>query len=251
MSEPDTSDELQTRIEEAKASGDMARANELYQRQIGNVDPYGEEAAAVPAVAEVDPIAKLAEAEASRDVVVATDGADETVTVSGEMDFAGNPEHVAYALEQMAWWDQDENGQPNGDSVEQLKAEWGSDMGANLGYFQAFASAHPDVHEILVASGFGDHPAIIKAGAILGRRYATKAGDPSSITTRKAKAMTTDTTNTTAIEAKIEALQEETHKAQALNNTDKANRLYQEMLRLEALLPGGTDPAIGEGGRTV
>ena len=55
MNEPDQSDELQTQIDEAVQANDAAKASELYRKQIGNVDPHGDEAAAsVPAVVDGD-----------------------------------------------------------------------------------------------------------------------------------------------------------------------------------------------------
>ena len=52
MSEVETADALQSQTDEAQAAGDVATANRLYQRQIGNVDPFGLEQAPVPAVPE-------------------------------------------------------------------------------------------------------------------------------------------------------------------------------------------------------
>lgn len=248
MSEPDTSDALQERIDEATAAGDVGLANELYQKQIGNVDHYGDKAEA--AAAEAGALAVLSDTKAddppqagTGDLVVATTAQDDTATISGGMDFAGNPQHVAAALEAMSVWGDDE--------VAPLKAEWGSDMGANLGFFQAFALAHPDVHEILVASGFGDHPAIIRVGAMLGRRYATSSGDPGQITTGKAKTAMPDTMNTAAIEAKIKDIHQKIDRAKAEFDTTEANRLYLIEQQLYGRLPGGSEPAVGHGGRVV
>ena len=39
----------------------------------------------------------------------------------------------------------------------------------------AFAAAHPDIDDILQASGLGDHPAVVEAAAILGRQAAHAA----------------------------------------------------------------------------
>ncbi len=243
MSEPDTSDELQTRIEEAQAAGDIAKANLLYQRQIGNADPYGLEAVPDLAVSDADAVDDIAGQTRAGDLVVATNAEDETVTVSGGMDFAANPEHVAHALACMDCWGEDE--------VAPLKAKWGSDMGANLGYFQAFALAHPDVHELLVASGFGDHPAIVEAGAILGRAYVTKAGDVGRVTTRKAGVQAVEHMASANIQARIDDLQGAIERAQSQHDSTKANRLFAEQQALYRRLPGGSDPAIGEGGVTA
>ena len=251
MSDPDTSDALQERIDEARAADDMALADELYQKQIGNTDPYGLKAES--AAAEAGAMALLPDTvsddkggdppqASTGELVVATTAQDDTTTISGGMDFAGNPDHVATALEAMSVWGDDE--------VAPLKAEWGSDMGANLGFFQAFAMAHPDVHEILVASGFGDHPAIIRVGAMLGRRYATKSGDPGQITTRKAKTMTTDTMNTADIEAKIKTLQGEIELATAQNDGITAQEKYLVQQELYRRLPGGTGPIVDGSRRT-
>ncbi len=241
MSEADTADALQGQIEEAQRSGDVERANELYRRQIGT---EGLEQLPVPAVVEGEGEGERDDppADGAGELVVATNAEDETVAISGGMDFPGNPEHTAHALACMEVWGEDE--------VAQLKAKWGSDMGANLGYFQAFALAHPDVHELLVASGFGDHPAIIEAGATLGRRYVTKAGDPSRMTTRKAGVTAVDNMATNQIEARIDTLQDDIDAALAKNDHSKAQRLFTTQQSLYRRLPGGTDPVVGGSGRT-
>ena len=115
----------------------------------------------------------------------------------------------------------------------------------------AFGQAHPDVSELLEASGFGDHPAIVEASAILGRRYATMAGDPTTITTRKAGTPMADNTATKDIEARIDALQGDIEKAQAQHDYTTANRLYQEQLALGQRLPGGSDQVVGSSGGPV
>ncbi len=249
-----TPDAAEVEIEEAVAADDMGLADSLYQLQIGNTDPYGDkaEAAAVEAGALAVSDTKGADPPqaSTGELVVATTAHDDTATISGGMDFAGNPGDVARALEYMEVWDYDENGALTGGLVEELKAEWGSDMGANLGFFQAFALAHPDIHEILVASGFGDHPAIIRVGAMLGRRYATKSGDPGQITTKKAGAKVMEHMNTAAIEAQIKTLERDIERAQAEQDPD-VDALYQRQQALYRLLPGGSEPIVGEGGVTV
>ena len=57
--------------------------------------------------------------------------------------------------------------------------------------------------------------------------------------------------NTRQIEAKIDALEDEIDDAKARSDTTKAQKLYEEQYRLYQALPGGTDPAVGEGGRTI
>lgn len=240
MSEPDNSPELQEQIQAATDARDDVLAAELYRRQQGTTDAFEPEPVPVPAVTDAegdDP------PEDTGELVVATNAEDETVAISGGMDFAGNPDHVVHALACMEVWGEDE--------VAPLQAKWGSDMGANLGYFQAFALAHPDVHELLVASGFGDHPAIIEAGAILGRAYVTKSGDPSRVTTRKAKAMTIDNMATNEIEAQIETLQDEIDAALAKNDHGKAQKKYLLQQALYGRLPGGSEPIVGSQGRTA
>ncbi len=60
-------------------------------------------------------------------------------------------------------------------------------------------------------------------------------------------------TNTigTKVQAQIEALEDQIDKAQARNDTDKANRLYQEQQALYQRLPGGSEPIVGSEGRTA
>lgn len=243
-----TPDAVEVEIEEAMAAGDMERANALYHKQIGNTDPYGDKAEA--AAVEAGALALLSDTKgddppqaSTGELVVATTAHDDTATISGGMDFAGNPEHTAHALACMEVWGEDE--------VAPLKAKWGSDMGANLGFFQAFALAHPDVHEMLVASGFGDHPAIIEAGATLGRRYATKGGDPGQITTKKAGVKVMEHMNTAAIEAQIKETHKAIERATLEFDNEEANRLYLLEQELYRRLPGGSEPVVGEGGRTT
>ena len=46
----DTADALQSQIDDAKAAGDVGKANELYRRQMGvGDDPYGVEPGPAPA----------------------------------------------------------------------------------------------------------------------------------------------------------------------------------------------------------
>ena len=53
------------------------------------------------------------------------------------------------------------------------------------------------------------------------------------------------------IQDQIDELQERMEKAQSRHESTKANRLYAEQQKLFRLLPGGSDPAVGEGGRTA
>lgn len=239
-----TADALNVQIEEAKAAGNNELAQSLYQRQQGTTDAYGLEPAPPAHTADGGEPSQTADGlPASTDLTIATGADDETATITPGMDFAGNPEHVAQAVECMEVWD--------GDELDSLKAKWGSDMGTNLAHFEAFALAHPDVHEVLVASGFGDHPAIIEVGAILGRRYATVAGDPGQITTRKAGIKMADNMATKDIQARIDALGDVIDKARARGESVRANDAYQEQLRLGGLLPGGSDSIVGQDGRTT
>ena len=247
MSDQDVDAALEAQHEALYGEGDVEKAQRLYSESIGNVDPFGTEVA-VPA--PVDAPQEAPAKPESRDLTIATMADDVTVTITGEMDFAGNPEHVTQALEAMAWWDQDEDGNSNGDRVETLKAKWGSDMGANLAFYQAFALAHPEINEILTAAGFGDHPVIIEVGAALGRKYATHAGDPSRITTQKSGAKMVAEMDQVDFDAKTEALQNQQLDAQARGNTAEAEKIDREIRRL-FVQRYGTDPIVGEGGRTL
>ena len=128
-------------------------------------------------------------------------------------------------------------------------ARRGNDMAANLGYFEAFALAHPDVREVLDSHGLLDHPAIVEVGAIMGRRYATTPGDPGEMMTSKgATAMESTMTD---VQAKIDALDDAIDAAQARNDTTKAQLLYENQARLYQQLPGGREPIVGGAGRTA
>jgi len=245
----ETTDALQVQIDEAKAARNDELAQSLYARQQGTEDAYGlEPAPSASLPADADGEETGISGDVSKELTVATGADDETVTVSGGMDFAGNPEAVAHALEQMSWWDRDENGEVTGDRVAKMKAEWGSDIGTNLAHYQAFALAHPDIYEVLDAAGFGDHPAIVEVGAILGRRYATVAGDPGQMMTKKGQTQMADSMATKDIQARIYALEGVIEKAKARGEYVRANDAYLEQLRLDRLLPGGTDPVVGSSG---
>ena len=241
MSEQDGEDALQAQIDEAKAAGDLGKANELYHKQIGFVDPRVP-VEVVPEVVDEGKVTDSVTSPASQDFTVATGAEDETVTVTPAFDFVGNAEHRAGAVAEMREWD--------ADATAALEAKWGSDMGVNLMYQQAFAEALPEVNAIIQDHGLAGHPGIVEIGVILGRRYATVGGDPSTITTRKAGPQMADNTNTAAIEARIEALSDEIDEVRAKGRPEKANALYQEQLALERRLPGGGGPIVGSQGRT-
>ena len=238
MSEVDAADALQADIEAAEAAGNQELAQSLYQRQQGTTDPYSLEPLPEPELPDTE--GDTAAETGSRELVVATDADDETVAVVPEMDFASNPDSVAHAVACMEVWGEDE--------VAPLKARWGSDMGANLAYFEAFTQAHPDVHELLVASGFGDHPAIVEAGAILGRRYATAPGDPGEITTQKGITTMEQNMTTDDIEAEILRTEVAIDEAKRYGDAALANRLYQGQQALFRMLPGGSEPVVGSSG---
>ena len=106
MTDDSAADALNVQIDEAKAAGNDELAQRLYQKQQGTEDPYGLEPAPAPVVSDGggDPPAQTR----TGPLVVATGADDEAVTVTPGMDFAGNPESVAFALEEMSWWDRDE-----------------------------------------------------------------------------------------------------------------------------------------------
>ena len=247
MSDQDTGgagagDDLQLRIEQAQSEGRDADAQALYQRQQGTTDPYGLE----PVEPDAEGEDTDAQPPASRDITVATNADDETVRITTEMDFANNPDHVKEALESMAVWDADGN-----NWVEELKAHWGSDLPANLGYARAFSEAHPDVAQVLETVGLGDHPGLVLAAAILGRRYSTRAGDPSENTTQKAgvQAMTTEDIDTD-FDEKTTQLMDEAAQARSAGNLAKSTRLQKEIDAMFAKRYGG-EPIVGSGGRTL
>ena len=142
----------------------------------------------------------------------------------------------------MAVWDEGGN-----NWVEELKAHWGSDLPANLGYSQAFSEAHPDVAQVLETVGLSDHPGLVLAAAILGRRYATRAGDPSQITTRKAGARNMSNIDSDNFNERADDLMAEEAQARATGNLAKSKRLQREINAM-FVAQYGTDPAVGSSG---
>jgi len=68
-------------------------------------------------------------------------------------------------------------------SADWLWNRWGGGVnyGKNLEFASRFMGKHPELDAIFADFGLNDHPALLAAAAILGRKYATKPGDPKSI----------------------------------------------------------------------
>ncbi len=237
----------------ARADGDFDGADELEKRAVahyreatGVAEHLNGEDMSEAENEAAEAVLDGAEVAASRDnaVTVATGAGDETVTVGGEVDFVGNPEHVKQALEAMAPWD-DASGVP---WVEELKAHWGSDLPANLGYARAFSEAHPDISQILETVGLADHPGLVLVAAMLGRRYATRRHDPAEITTQKgSQTMTTPSIDPDTFDEQTTDLMNEATQARATGNLAKSRRL-QKQIDAMFVAQYGTDPEVGSSG---
>ena len=254
MSETDTGEIVQSEAEAAiehayHVENDPARANALYQRLIGSTDREGEAPAPVPEAPD--------EAKADAPAEPAGPSPDDVDQGMGGGQMA---DYVPYdslsADEQDKVFDGMLSLSDPGVSEGILKREWqGAEYEVNREFVNAalMANSHgAKVVQILeAAGGVVNHPDIIRFMAEVGRALASKPGDPATIpiTTSEGKKMAN--MNTKQIEARIDTLQDDIERAQAVNDDVKSNRLYQEQQGLYRLLPGGGDPAIGEGGRTI
>lgn len=199
----------------ALAAGDTAAANDAYQRELQARAGTPAPATGSPAAPSLPAVPALA------------------------------PEHVDAAFEMMEWWDE---GQPVNRSAE-LRQRWGADAGANIAIARSFAAQHPDIAAVIDRNGLGDHPAIIEAVAMLGRRVAVGELRPATAQTapqhRTAPAAPVDRVT---LDDDLSGIRERIRRAQAEGHTALANRLYQaEQAAIAAR--GGSRPVVGSGGR--
>lgn len=256
MTDQSSEDALQAQIDEAVAADDMGLADSLYQRQIGNTDPYGDKAEA--AAAEAGALALLSDTKGDdppADVVAAELSEAEALPPTA-MD-----EYQPWdALTEAEKDDEFESVMARSDpemSSRELRVTWpGGDYDRNAEIIVATLKAIPGsaaaMRVLEVAGGVANHPDVMKWVAQVGRLLAV-AGDPTTIssTTRKAKTMTTDTMNTAAIEAQIKGMEKEIDRANAENDPTEANRLYLIQQQLYGRLPGGSEPIVGRSGRVA
>ena len=232
MSDEAASDALQEQVEEAQRSGDTAKANELYQKQLGN------EAALVPAVVGVD-----AETDSAGDETLPAVGPPP----EGEWTFA-RPEVVAH---QFAMMEAD-----FGELATELRSEWGADAGRNLEFAFAasreFEAHYPEVVSTLARRGAGADPLIVELLAVLGRQWAETPGDPMTVRLFPNADGHGQERNMSEIDAenfdeKTEALMGEEAEARAAGNFGKSKRLERE-IRALFVKKYGTGPVVGSSG---
>ena len=255
MTEPDASDALQTQIDEAIAADDPGLADELYRRQIGNTDPYGEQAAA-QAVAEAIDAPPEAAPKADAPAEPAGPSPDD---VDHGMGGTRLDDYKSY--DQLT---EDERGQefdrvfsladPD-TSKGILQKQWpGAEYDKNLAFGEAALAAIPgslDVLRVLEVVGLADHPDLIRWLVSAGRAMASKPGDPATIPINSGANSQMVNMSTKDIEARIDTIQDEIDHAQARNDDSKAQSLYEQQQALYRLLPGGGAPIVGSQGRTL
>lgn len=227
-------DALESQIDAARAADDPILANRLYQRQQGipdAVDPYG--------VADSDHDADT------------PDPAD-IQGLPGDDPDAYEPWDALTEAEKDEEFDKILEFADPEMARRLLHVAWPSDFEANIAFADAALASIPgslDALRVLEAAGLADHPAFVKFLAGAGRLMAGVAGDPTTIPTTQERNQ--QVSNTENIRERIDELQEEIERAQSRNDRSKANRLYAEQQKAYRRLPGGTDPVIGESGRTT
>ncbi len=120
-----------------------------------------------------------------------------------------------------------------------LRAEWGRDFAGNLALARrgAQALATPDLVALLDDSGLGDHPALIRAAAEIGRRLADPDTAPESL----------EAADLERLEAEIDRLHGlQTSQPQAY----RSERTQRSLARLYARRYG-KGPLVGEGQRRL
>nr|CAK32570.1 hypothetical protein 10D02-36 [uncultured organism] len=252
MAEVDTSDALADQAESAYHDGEVEKAQELYRRSIGNTDPYGEQAAERTVAEAIDAPPEAAPKAEAEPAGPSPADVDQGMGGTRLADYKSYDE-----------LSEDERGQEfdrvfslaNPDVSEStLRRAWpGAEFDRNREFGDAALAAIPgslDVLRVLEVVGLADHPDLIRWLVSVGRALASKPGDPTTIPITQGEGKQMVSMNTKQIEAKIDALQDEIDRAQALNDDVKSNRLYQEALALERLLPGGSG-GIVDGVRTI
>ena len=120
-----------------------------------------------------------------------------------------------------------------------------------MGYARAFSEAHPDISQILETVGLADHPGLVLVAAMLGRRYATRAGDPAEITTQKgSQTMTTPSIDPDTFDEQTTDLMNEAAQARATGEHAKARRLQKQIDAMFAKRYGD-EPIVGSRGRNA
>ena len=133
--------------------------------------------------------------------------------------------------------------------VASLRQEWGADAAANLEFSVAFGDRHPEIRDLLDKVAMGDHPVIVKIAAMLGRRYATVSGDPTSIGKGRTMSMT-DHQDQDAFEDSVAELRAKQQEAHARGDYARANR-FAEKERALYVKRHGDEPVVGRGGRNA
>lgn len=124
------------------------------------------------------------------------------------------------------------------DAAAALQAEWGADFGGQIALARqgAQALATPELVALLEDSGLGDHPALIRAAAEIGRRLADTRSDAS------AAADVPDAAELERLEAEIDRL----HGLQASQpQAYRSERTQRSLARLYARRYG-RGPLVGE-----
>lgn len=134
-----------------------------------------------------------------------------------------SPAVVEWSFREMSWWD--------ADKANALRTRWGNDAGNNLRFADAFATQHSDIAAVLTSNGLIDHPAIIEAAAMLGRRFATVPGDSANIRQGEERPMG-DPLSRDDFNEQVDKLRERAAVASARGNTQLANELSEEERQL-------------------
>ena len=234
MSEQDAADDLQPQIDEAKAAGNMGRANDLYQRQLAL-------AAGVPAVSQEPSPSGEADSADGESLPALGPSPD------GEWTFA-RPEVVAH---QFAMMEAD-----FGELATDLKSEWGADAGRNLEFALAtsleFETHYPELVATVARRGAGADPLIVELLAQLGRQWAETPGDPTTVrlfpnADGHGQERNMSEINKGDFDERADALMDEEKQARASGNLGKSERLERE-IRALFVRQYGSGPVVGTSG---
>jgi hypothetical protein len=131
----------------------------------------------------------------------------------------------------------------------ELRALWGAEAAANLGFAMSAASEleSPGLIALLEEGGLGDHPALIEAAAKIGRRL---AGEPGAATPPPAAAPPGAERRQGALDQQIDQLTAEIHDAAQRGDLRRVDRLSRRRDDLAERLWGG-QPIIGRDQRSL
>lgn len=206
-------------IEAAQARGDVAAANALYAKQL---TALGSKTATAASAASSAPAR-------------ATPAAYDVATV----------ERALTKIERVH----------GADARDRLEEEYGAELPAMFAIYDSVARDYPTAYSVAEEEGLALDPSFILVVAAFGREAAIRPGDWTSGRAPPAAqgkaTMRTESTVDATHEDALRTLRRQIAEAKGERDSQRANRLYQEELKLIARKQGGSKPIVGSKGRNA